>query len=867
MRLKKIMVLVLAVFVCMNFVAYANENEAADYSKPAHWLALPTVVDKKVDVFFLYPTSWQKTDKNEPNICKIDNPSMVQGANAALSRQATAFETVGNIYAPYYRQADAVYTLTLPLAEQEKVIGGIPKSDVFAAFDYYIKHYNQGRPFILASHSQGSDLMRYILSEYMKEHPAVYKRMIAAYVIGYSITEDYLVKNPHLKFAEGPDDTGVIISYNTEAPEMKGKNPVTLPGGISINPITWTREETVATASESLGSRLLDKEMKWVLVKNYADARVDKARGVVICSTADVETLSPGNQIFPKGVFHSFDYPFYYYNIRENAANRTEKFLASQLSAQTASYPAAAKVRTTLESTVVPVAVPETSPKLLPNEVSQYAQYGYGVWQTGKGLPFQKRLDLMPSSYSGASVKNKSHLLRFFTMSDIHITDFQSPAQTIYFGLQGEPGMSSAYSPVILYTTQVLDAAVQTVNALNKKKAFDFGLLLGDAVNNAQYNELRWYIDVLDGKTINPNSDLYSTATNDYLAPYKAAGLDKSIPWYQARGNHDHFWSGVFAPNDYLKQTLVGQSVLNIDKQLTSDAILNTRGFYMGVVDGSTPLGEIVKSGPEGNFSTPPLVNANPDRRWISRNDWIAEFFKTSSSPVGHGFSQENAKTGFACYTFDPKAKLPIKVIVLDDTENDDTVFGTRANGASGALDPQRYAWLMNELDKGQAEGKLMIIAAHAPIGVGPLWDSASSPTEAALIAKLHTYSNLIMWVSGHRHFNTVTALKSPDPNRPELGFWVVETASLRDFPQQFRTFDIVRNIDNTLSVFVTDVDPAVTEGSPAAKSRAYAVATGEIFKAAPPYSPTGAYNAELVKQLSAEMQNKVKNLGTPIRE
>ena len=331
MRLKKMLVLVVAVLVCMNFVAYANEQEATDYSQPAHWLAVPTVIDKKVDVFFLYPTSWQKVDKNEPNICKIDNPSMIQGATAALSRQASAFEPIGNIYAPYYRQADAVYTLSLPEEDQVRVIGGIPKSDVFAAFDYYIQHYNQGRPFILASHSQGSDLMRYILAEYMKEHPDVYKRMIAAYVIGYSVTGDYLARNPHLKFAAGPDDTGVIISYNTEAPVMNGKNPVTLPGGISINPITWTRDETLATAAASLGSRMLDKEKNWSLVKNYADARVDKARGVVICSTADVEALSPGNKMLPRGVYHSFDYPFYYYNIRENAANRTAKFLASHL--------------------------------------------------------------------------------------------------------------------------------------------------------------------------------------------------------------------------------------------------------------------------------------------------------------------------------------------------------------------------------------------------------------------------------------------------------------------------------------------------------------------------------------------------------
>ncbi|MDR7867932.1 MAG: DUF3089 domain-containing protein [Sporomusaceae bacterium] len=330
MRIKKIILVVIALLFSFTFAAQANEKEAIDYSKPDRWLALPAAVEKEVDVFFLYPTAWQKVDKNEPNICEIDNKSMVQGAKAALGRQATAFEPVGNIYAPYYRQADAAYTLSLSANEQAAVLGGLPKADVFAAFDYYIEHYNQGRPFILASHSQGSDLMLLILAEYMKEHPAVYQRMIAAYVIGYSVTGDYLAKNPHLKFAQGPDDTGVIISYNTEAPVIKGKNPVTSPGGIAINPITWTTDETLATAEQSLGSRLLNKAGNWVPVKNYADARVDKARGVIICSTADVKTFSPGNDVFPQGVYHSLDYPFYYYNLRENAAKRTGKYLALQ---------------------------------------------------------------------------------------------------------------------------------------------------------------------------------------------------------------------------------------------------------------------------------------------------------------------------------------------------------------------------------------------------------------------------------------------------------------------------------------------------------------------------------------------------------
>jgi hypothetical protein len=317
---------------CGNVVLQPMPGQAGppptDYTKLEHWLALPAAPGKDADVFYLYPTAWQKAAPTDPNIAEIDNASMLTGAKAAFERQATAFETIGDIYAPYYRQADGAYTLALPPDEQARVIGGIPKTDVFAAFDYYIQHYNHGRPFILAGHSQGSNLLLYLLSEYMKENPEVYKRMIAAYVIGYSVTDEYLRQNPHLKFATGPDDTGVIVSFNTEAPVVEGHNPVVLPGAIAINPITWTREETLAGAGEGLGSRLPDKEGHWTPVAAYADARVDKAKGVVICSTADVDKLPhPG---FDKGVYHSYDYPFYYYSIRENAAARTANFLGQR---------------------------------------------------------------------------------------------------------------------------------------------------------------------------------------------------------------------------------------------------------------------------------------------------------------------------------------------------------------------------------------------------------------------------------------------------------------------------------------------------------------------------------------------------------
>jgi metallophosphoesterase (TIGR03768 family) len=539
----------------------------------------------------------------------------------------------------------------------------------------------------------------------------------------------------------------------------------------------------------------------------------------------------------------------------------TNVLLAAAPTPQGPTYPVSTPVRTTLDGTVIAVPLAPNAQKVLPNDVASYSKFGYGAWQMGQGLRYEKRLDLMPASYKGGSVGKTSSLLRFFSMSDIHITDAQSPAQAIYFGLQPAPGMQAAYSAVIPYTTHVLDAAVQTVNALNKKQAVDFGIFLGDAVNNGQNIELRWYIDVIDGRPINPNSNPKSTSTVDYARPYQAAGLDKSIPWYQVLGNHDHFWSGMYPPNQRVKDTMVGEIVLDVGNVLT-DPDLGDRGFYTGVVDSSTAFQKVIFAGPEANFSTPPKIAANPDRHWLGRNNWLASFFNTTSRPKGHGFPESSVKTGFACYTFEPKAGLPLRVIVLDDTEKDDGKFGKNGNGASGALDQDRYDWLVKELDRGQADGKLMIVAAHTPIGVDKnLWDAASIPSENTLIDKLRTYSNLILWIAGHRHYNTVTPFPAKDPvNHPELGFWEVETASLRDFPQQFRLFDIVRNSDNTISIFTANVDPSVTPGTPAAQSRAYAVAADEIFAGGPPlpYLPSGAYNAELVKHLSPEMAAKI---------
>lgn len=548
-----------------------------------------------------------------------------------------------------------------------------------------------------------------------------------------------------------------------------------------------------------------------------------------------------------------------------------------------------------------PVASPRSSVGLHPTELSRvqdYDKFGYGQYRLGNGLAAVPRRDLLADPGNRLAPARRRKLASFFAMTDIHITDKEAPNQLIYLQQADSKhgaAMTSVYSPVIAYTTQMLDAALQTVNALHERDPFDFGISLGDVCDSARYNEVRWYIDVFDGKPIRPSSGAHlGENTVDFQRPFQAAGLNRSIPWYQVLGNHDHFYIGS-APVDAapflgLRESYVSDEVWAVGDVLipnaakstpmalppviydlttslagTSPATLNDpvtgvvgNTFHMGVIDGASPYGAIRYTGRKEDFASAPRVAADPDRRALLRSEWIAEFFNTTTLPRGHGFdlvpeALRRSQDGFACYSFVPKAGIPLKIIVLDNTQREDD--GSHDIHGHGFLDAARWQWLQDELDAGQANNQLMVIAAHIPIavsGVGSLmewWNpkGQASPVQndphavmdnavtlPVLIRKLQDTPNLLMWISGHRHLNTVKALPAHDDQGrlvPEKSFWQVETSSLVHFPQQFRTFDIFLNSDDTVSVVAVNVDPEVADGTPAATSRKYAIAEHQILQ------------------------------------
>ncbi len=315
-------------------VGIEKYDSLIDYSQAANWLDVPaalvkdgtldaTATDsmKAVDVFYIYPTV--TGFRPETEVCDMTDTMMIAGAQMVRQIQTAVFDESCNVFMPIYRQI----SMPKPGSDYRAIIDYVSKFDATDALDYYLNNLNQGRPFILAGHSQGASVLIALLENYMTKHPEALSRMIAAYPIGFAVTKDWLAKTG-LKFAEGPTDTGVIVSWNTEGPtNLKEKNMTLAPGGISINPINWKRDDTYADVKENLGSLTVDGKL---VTPGIADARVDTVRGSVVVTTADAKLYAipaDGAQMFGPESYHLHDYGFFFNNMKQNVADRIKAFM------------------------------------------------------------------------------------------------------------------------------------------------------------------------------------------------------------------------------------------------------------------------------------------------------------------------------------------------------------------------------------------------------------------------------------------------------------------------------------------------------------------------------------------------------------
>ena len=297
---------------------------APDYSNQKYWAVLPgqypedlkeitgDYVEKSADVFFVYPTLL--TDKKDPlwnaDINREDLRKDV--ITQSVKFQASAFAKAGNLYVPFYRQSH--YKIYVPpYNAQEEDSRMIAYQDVKAAFQYYLAHYNQGRPIIIASHSQGSIMCGMLLKEFFDGTP-LQKQLVAAYIPGVKIQDKEFEQ---LKKMETPLATGGYLSWNT----YKRKNyPSTYEkwykGATTTNPVSW--DNTPATTFEQhLGVLNADGEI-------YPNAlKLQVVDGLIWSSVPKI----------PKRFFLSFiknyhfaDINLFWKDIEKNAVDRVNEW-------------------------------------------------------------------------------------------------------------------------------------------------------------------------------------------------------------------------------------------------------------------------------------------------------------------------------------------------------------------------------------------------------------------------------------------------------------------------------------------------------------------------------------------------------------
>ncbi|HLO46298.1 MAG TPA: DUF3089 domain-containing protein [Leadbetterella sp.] len=320
-------------FLIINEFDIKNTPEKPNYGENQCWAALPTMKDMAdeipksklglkdnqteaiADVFFIYPTIYTFKPENQYtwNASIEDFELNKKIDNSTIKNQASVFNGSCKIYAPRYRQAHYSVFLTSDSLSAKQAME-LAYADVKAAFEYYLKHYNQGRPIIIAGHSQGTLHAVRILNDFFDNKP-LQAKLISAYLIGMPINDGMFSK---IKLAEGAGAIGGYISWNTFANNFY---PDYYQNGLHksqvIHPITWTSDVNFSEYKQHKGTL----GPKFKILPNIVSAK--SHAGLLWIRKPKVF----GKAFLKTKIWHFADYNLFWIDIRENLTLQVQNFI------------------------------------------------------------------------------------------------------------------------------------------------------------------------------------------------------------------------------------------------------------------------------------------------------------------------------------------------------------------------------------------------------------------------------------------------------------------------------------------------------------------------------------------------------------
>ena len=280
-----------------------------DYTSLRNWAALPTTDDAA-------DRTPSDTIRDGQATVRADEKLNTAVDQSTILNQASIFNAAGKVYAPRYRQANlsVFYDAGAPVKQQAL---DTAYTDVLAAFDYYLTHFNHGRPVILAAHSQGTLHAIRLLQDRFVGKP-LHDRLIAAYLVGMPVRRQEFADIP---VCTSPTQSGCFVTWRTYREDYLPSPERDDPAIAVVNPLTWTTSPERAPAYLNKGGVLY----------NYSAGIKPELVGAQIRG-AFLHTNKPrffGDIFFRSQNYHVADYNFFWMNVRENAVARSEGFKGS----------------------------------------------------------------------------------------------------------------------------------------------------------------------------------------------------------------------------------------------------------------------------------------------------------------------------------------------------------------------------------------------------------------------------------------------------------------------------------------------------------------------------------------------------------